>query len=173
MPSRGGGALNAYSARQPSCVTCHGSPCAAITDDGIDVYGIGGTLTGNALSLAAAQATLTNALREEDFAVGTPLAEAWSRGVQSAIDTAGLPWHVQRLGCRAEYWFCPPPRTGAEAAQGADHELDAFMHLWAINRGVLLTPFHNMALMSPFHTAADIDLHTSVFTDAVDALTGR
>ena len=45
------------------------------------------------------------------------------------------------------------------------------MHLWAINRGVLLTPFHNMALMSPFHTAGDVELHTTVFADAVAALT--
>ena len=64
---------------------------------------------------------------------------------------------MQRLGCRAEYWFCPPPRDGAEAAAAVDDELDAFMHLWALNRGVLLTPFHNMALMSPFHTPADVD----------------
>jgi glutamate-1-semialdehyde 2,1-aminomutase len=145
----------------------------ALADDGIDVSGIGGTLTGNALALAAVRATLANALREEDFAVATPLAEAWAAGVGGVIDAAGLPWHVQRLGCRAEYWFCPPPRTGAEAAAGTDHELDAFMHLWALNRGILLTPFHNMALFSPFHTAADVDRHTEVFAGAVAALTGR
>jgi glutamate-1-semialdehyde 2,1-aminomutase len=146
---------------------------AALADDGIDVSGIGGTLTGNALALAAVRATLSNALREEDFALATPLAEAWADGVDGVIRAAGLPWHVQRLGCRAEYWFCPPPRTGAEAAAGTDHELDAFMHLWAINRGILLTPFHNMALFSPFHTAADVDLHTEVFAAAVEALTAR
>jgi glutamate-1-semialdehyde 2,1-aminomutase len=144
---------------------------AAFADDGIDVSGIGGTLTGNALALAAVRATLSNALRADDFALATPLAEAWAAGVDDVIAGAGLPWHVQRLGCRAEYWFCPPPRSGAEAAAGSDHELDAFMHLWAINRGVLLTPFHNMALMSPFHTAGDVELHTTVFADAVAALT--
>jgi glutamate-1-semialdehyde 2,1-aminomutase len=143
-----------------------------LADDGIDVSGIGGTLTGNALALAAVRATLSNALRAEDFAVATPLAEAWADGVDSVISGSGLPWHVQRLGCRAEYWFCPPPRTGAEAAAGSDHALDAFMHLWAINRGVLLTPFHNMALFSPFHQRADVDLHTEVFAGAVDALVG-
>ena len=83
----------------------------------------------------------------------------------------GLDWTVQQLGCRAEYWFCPPPRDGAAAAAAVDDELDAFMHLWALNRGVLLTPFHNMALMSPAHAAADVDRHTEVFTAAVDALT--
>src|SRR5207342_3183185 len=83
----------------------------------------------------------------------------------------GLDWTVQQLGYRAEYWFCPPPRDGAAAAAAVDDELDTFMHLWALNRGVLMTPFHNMALMSPAHVEADVDRHTEVFADAVDALT--
>ena len=136
----------------------------------IDVAGVGGTLTGNALALAAVRATLSCALRAEDFAVAVPLAQRFTEGVAGVIAEAGLPWHVQRLGCRAEYWFCPPPRTGAEAAAAVDEELDAFMHLWALNRGILLTPFHNMALFSPYHRPADVDRHTEVFADAVEAL---
>jgi glutamate-1-semialdehyde 2,1-aminomutase len=141
-----------------------------LMDDSIDVSGIGGTLTGNALALAAVRATLSTTLRAEDFASMVPMATAWAAGVQATIDRAGLPWCVQQLGGRAEYWFCPPPRDGAAAAAASDHELDAFMHLWAINRGILLTPFHNMALMSPSHTMADVDRHTEVFADAVTAL---
>jgi glutamate-1-semialdehyde 2,1-aminomutase len=137
----------------------------------IDVAGVGGTLTGSALALAAVRATLSVALREEDFAVAIPLAERFTAGVAGVIEHSGLPWHVQRLGCRAEYWFCPPPRTGAEAAAAVDEELDGFMHLWAFNRGILLAPFHNMALFSPHHSEADVDRHTSVFGDAVAALT--
>ena len=136
----------------------------------IDVAGVGGTLTGNALALAAVRATLSTALREEDFAVAVPLAERFAAGVAGVIAEHELPWHVQRLGCRAEYWFCPPPRNGADAAAAVDEELEGFMHLWALNRGVLLTPFHNMALFSPHHTEADVDLHTQVFGDAVRAL---
>ena len=138
----------------------------------IDVAGVGGTLTGNALALAAVRRTLTVALRDEDFAVAIPLAERWAAGVAGVIDEFGLPWHVQRLGARAEYWFCPPPRDGAGAAAAVDEELEAFMHLWALNRGVLLTPFHNMALFSPHHTEADVDRHTDVFREAVAALLG-
>jgi glutamate-1-semialdehyde 2,1-aminomutase len=78
---------------------------------------------------------------------------------------------VQRLGGRAESWFCPPPRTGAEAAAAVDEDLEGFLHLWTLNRGVLLTPFHNMALFSPHHTVDDVDRHTSVFAEAVAALT--
>ena len=137
-----------------------------------DVSGVGGTLTANAMALSAARAALSSALREEDFAVAIPLAERFTDGVQAVIDRHGLPWNVQRLGCRAEYWFCPPPRDGAAAAAAVDEELERLMHLWALNRGVLLTPFHNMALFSPAHSEADVDRHTEVFGEAVDALRG-
>ena len=141
-----------------------------IGSSAVDVSGVGGTLTGNALAVAAVRATLSSALRDEDFAHMIPLATSWTTGVQASIDRHDLPWHVQQLGGRAEYWFCPPPRDGAAAAAAVDAELDAFMHLWAINRGILLTPFHNMALMSPFHTSADVEAHTEVFAAAVEAL---
>ena len=141
-----------------------------IGSSAVDVSGVGGTLTGNALALAAVRATLSSALRDEDFAHMIPLATAWTAGVQATIERHNLPWHVQQLGGRAEYWFCPPPRDGAAAAAAVDAELDAFMHLWAINRGILLTPFHNMALMSPHHTSADVEAHTEVFSTAVEAL---
>jgi glutamate-1-semialdehyde 2,1-aminomutase len=137
----------------------------------IDVAGVGGTLTGSALALAAIRSTLSTCLREEDFAVAVPLAERFTAGVTGVITEHGLPWHVQRLGCRAEYWFCPPPRDGAAAAAAVDDELEGFLHLWCLNRGVLLTPFHNMALFSPHHTEADVDRHTEVFGAAVTALT--
>jgi glutamate-1-semialdehyde 2,1-aminomutase len=136
----------------------------------IDVAGVGGTLTANALALTAARATLSTALRDEDFAVAVPLAERFTAGVSGVIAEHGLPWHVQRLGCRAEYWFCPPPRNGADAAAAVDDALEGFLHLWSLNRGVLLTPFHNMALFSPSHTASDVDQHTEVFAEAVAAL---
>ena len=144
---------------------------ALISDKSVDTSGVGGTLTGNALALAAVRATLSSTLRDDDFAVMIPMATAWTEGVQATIDEFSLPWNVQQLGGRAEYWFCPPPRDGAAAAAAIDAELDAFMHLWAINRGILLTPFHNMALMSPHHSMADIDRHSQVFRDAVVALT--
>jgi glutamate-1-semialdehyde 2,1-aminomutase len=137
-----------------------------------DVSGVGGTLTANALALAAARAALSSALREEDYAVAIPLAERFTVGVQGVIDRHDLPWHVQQLGCRAEYVFCPPPRDGAEAAAAVDDDLEQLMHLWALNRGVLLTPFHNMALFSPAHSEEDVDRHTEVFGEAVDALLG-
>jgi glutamate-1-semialdehyde 2,1-aminomutase len=138
--------------------------------DDVDVSGVGGTLTGNALAIAAVKATLSTALTDDDFARTIPLAVRWTDGVQAAIDAHELPWTVQRLGCRAEYWFCPAPHDGAQAAAAVDPQLDGFMHLWALNRGILLTPFHNMALLSPHHDADDVDLHTEVFAAAVEQL---
>ena len=127
-------------------------------------------MSGNALAVAAVRATLSSELLDEDFAHMIPLATAWTAGVRATIERHQLPWHVQQLGARAEYWFCPPPRDGAAAAAAVDERLDAFMHLWAMNRGILLTPFHNMALMSTHHTMADVEAHTEVFAAAVQAL---
>lgn len=139
----------------------------------LDVSGVGGTLAGNAVSMAAVRATLTHSLQPQQFADAMKLAVSWTEGVRRAFEARGLPWCVQRLGSRAEYWFCLPPTTGAAAAAAMDEDLDKYMHLFCLNRGILMTPFHNMALFSPYHTQADVDHHTRVFTEAVNALTGH
>ena len=137
---------------------------AAVEEEVSDVGGVGGTLAANVLSLAAMRATLGEVLTDEAFARMIALGERFEAGVAGAIERHGLPWHVTRLGCRVEYLFRPErPRTGAEAAAGGDAELDRLAHLWALNRGILLTPFHNMALMCPATTEADVDRHTDVF----------
>ena len=138
-----------------------------------DVGGIGGTLAGNALSLAAMRATLTKVLTKEAFERMIPLAERWTAGVAKAIADAELPWHVTRLGCRAEYLFgAEKPKDGTQAHDAMDFELERFMHLYAMNRGILLTPFHNMALMSPQTEAEDVERHTKVFREAVKEISG-
>jgi glutamate-1-semialdehyde 2,1-aminomutase len=145
----------------------------ATVRDLADVGGIGGTLAGNALSLAAMRATLGEVLTDEAFEGMIGLGERFESGVQQVIASRGLPFHVTRLGCRVEYLFRPDPaRNGSEAAAGQDHELDALIHLYLLNRGILITPFHNMALMSPATTAEDVDRHTEVFDRAADELTG-
>jgi glutamate-1-semialdehyde 2,1-aminomutase len=144
----------------------------AVPEREADVGGIGGTLAANVLSLAAMRATLGEVLTEEAFAGMIELGARFEAGVQQVIDAHSLPWHVVRLGCRVEYLFRPEPaRTGAEAAAGGDEALDRFIHLYALNRGILLTPFHNMALMSPATTEADVDRHTEVFDAAASELT--
>ena len=145
---------------------------ARIHLDDCDVGGIGGTLAGNALSLAAMRATLEYILTPAAFEHMISLAKRFADAVGENIRAAGLPWNVIRLGARAEYTFASKaPRNGGESAAAADFELERLLHLYALNRGVLLTPFHNMALMCPATTEADIDAHTKVFASAAAELT--
>jgi glutamate-1-semialdehyde aminotransferase len=137
----------------------------------VDVGGIGGTLAGNALSLAAMRATLEHILTPAAFAHMIPLANRFADAVANQIRASGLAWNVARLGARAEYTFAPhAPCNGGQSAATADFELERFLHLYTLNRGVLLTPFHNMALMCPATTEADIDLHTQIFAEATREL---
>ncbi|HEY8466531.1 MAG TPA: aspartate aminotransferase family protein [Solirubrobacterales bacterium] len=136
-----------------------------------DTGGVGGTLAGNALSLAAVRATLEHVLTEEAYERMIPLATRFREGVEDVIARHGLPWNVTQLGARAEYRFEPEPaRNGTEAHAAADPELERYLHLHALNRGVMLTPFHNMALMSPFTSEDDVDEHTRVLEEAVTDL---
>ncbi len=136
-----------------------------------DTGGIGGTLSGNALSLAAMRTTLAKVLTPEAFERMIPLAQMWTQGVADAIAEYQVPWSVTQLGCRAEYLFSPTaPKNGTEAHDAMDFELERFLHLYCMNRGILLTPFHNMALMSPATAKEDVDQHTRVFREAVSQL---
>jgi glutamate-1-semialdehyde 2,1-aminomutase len=146
---------------------------ARLNVDDADVGGIGGTLAGNALSIAAMKATLQYVLTNEFYSKAIQLQEKFTEGVEIVIKEFDLPWIVKRLGNRSEYWFRPtPPRNGGEAFAAIDHELDRYMHLFALNRGILMTPFHNMALISPEITEADVDYHAKVFREAVSSLFG-
>ena len=130
----------------------------------IDTGGIGGTLAGNALSLASMRATLTQVLTQENFDRMIDLGTRWSDGVDASIKEFDLPWTVNRLGARGEYMFATEaPTTGAEANAAGDFELEQYIHLRMLNDGFLITPFHNMALMCPETTAADVDAHTKAF----------
>ncbi|WP_088288942.1 transaminase [Kineosporia sp. A_224] len=141
--------------------------------DLVDVGGVGGTLAGNALSVSAMRATLEQVLTPEAFDGMIALATRFTEGVQATIDRTGVAWSVQQLGARSEYRFASPaPTTGTASAESADDELDEYVHLFMANRGVLITPFHNMALMCPTTTTDDVDRHTEVFAACVDELVG-
>jgi glutamate-1-semialdehyde 2,1-aminomutase len=140
----------------------------------IDTGGIGGTLAGNALSLAAMRATLTEVLTEENFKKMIALGNRWCDGVDAAIKEFGLNWHCNRLGARGEYLFqSKAARTGREAAAAGDFELEQYIHLRLLNDGFLLTPFHNMALMSPYTTEKDVDAHSVAFRAMCSELIGN
>ena len=142
--------------------------------DQSDVGGIGGTLAGNALSIAAMRATLADVLTPAMYARCNSLADRYEAGVLDVIREFDLPWIVKRLGFRVEYWFrASPPRNGGEANAAVDSELDRYMHLFALNRGILMTPFHNMALIASDTTETDVKTHNEVFRAAVETLFGN
>jgi glutamate-1-semialdehyde 2,1-aminomutase len=130
----------------------------------IDTGGIGGTLAGNALSLASMRATLSEVLTQKNFDHMITLGTRWSDGVDGAIKEFDLPWTCNRLGARGEYMFGKTaPVTGADANKAGDFELEQYIHLRMLNDGFLITPFHNMALMCPDTSEADVDAHTHAF----------
>ncbi len=139
--------------------------------DDCDTSGIGGTLAGNALSIAAMRATLQHVLTDQSYEKTISLCDRFVEGVEKAIARHRLPWIVKQLGCRAEYWFRQTaPQNGGQAAAAVDAELDRYMHLSALNQGILMTPFHNMALMSPATTPHDVDKHTKAFEQSISKL---
>jgi glutamate-1-semialdehyde 2,1-aminomutase len=136
-----------------------------------DESGVGGTLSGNALQVAAMKATLQKVFTERNFKKMMPLALEFCDGIERVIKSVTLPWQVTRLGIRIEYSFMPDaPRNAAEVDAHQDADLEKLMHLMALNRGILMTPFHNMALISPFTTKSDVRMHTEVFRESVAAL---
>ncbi|GIF42153.1 glutamate-1-semialdehyde 2,1-aminomutase [Actinoplanes xinjiangensis] len=140
--------------------------------DLVDMGGVGGTLAGNPVSMAATRATLQEVLTDAAFATMIETASAFADGLIRIIEGYGLPWSVSRLGARVEYRFASPaPRNGTESAATANAELEDFLHLYLANRGVLLTPFHNMALMCPETSLADVARHHEIFDAALKELT--
>ena len=114
------------------------------------------------------RAVLSEVLTEKFYDKNIPLAARFNEGVQGVIDKYDLPWNTTQLGCRTEYWFRKEPaQNGGQAEAAVDFELDQYMHLASLNRGILMTPFHNMALITAETSQADIDKHTAVFEEIV------
>jgi len=139
--------------------------------DLVDMGGVGGTLAGNPLQVAAMRATLEQVLTEDAFKYMIDLATVFTDGVNELFEKYELPWAINQLGTRAEYRFARPyPKNGTEAFNAADAELEDYLHVYLANRGIMLTPFHNMALMCPTTTLADVEKHNQVFEEAIKEL---
>jgi glutamate-1-semialdehyde 2,1-aminomutase len=163
----GGIPIGAYGLSEELAGELESSPDVDLVDTG----GVGGTLAGNALSIDAARATLSEVLTEAAFEAMIERADRYTAGVREVIERAGVAWSVVQLGARSEYRFASPaPSTGSASAAAGDGTLEDYLHTYLANRGVLITPFHNMALMSPVTTDADVDRHTAAFAAAVAEL---
>jgi glutamate-1-semialdehyde 2,1-aminomutase len=138
------------------------------------VVGIGGTLSGNALSLRAVRVMLEKVITEENYEHMFKVASHLESGIRKSIEKYGLPWHVTRMGARVEYGHTSQPRrTAREVEETTDSELEQLLHLYCLNRGVMITPFHNMMLTSPATTNADVDRHNRIFDDCIRELTSE
>jgi glutamate-1-semialdehyde 2,1-aminomutase len=135
--------------------------------------GIGTTLAANMLALAAMRANLGEVMTSEAYAAMLPLARTLADGLRAAIAHHGLPWCVTQVGARCEFQFAPaPPRNGSEAAAIGDSELEHIVHLYLLNRGVLITPFHNMMLVCPQTGRDDVERLLAAFDDCLTELVG-
>lgn len=148
-------------------------------------FGFGGTLSGNATAMAGIRAAFEHVLNDETFGRMVSLAKRMEEGLTAILREYALPWYVARIGCRVEFRFLPrPPKNGSEAlfaevdynavdlvTEGLTGPLDALIHVFCANRGILLTPVHEMALVGPTATAADVDHYVGAIRDLVAALT--
>ena len=120
--------------------------------------GMGTTLSANAFAMHAMRANLKNVMTDDAYAHMIPLAERLRAGLERVIAARRLTWSVTQIGARCEFQFCAnPPRTGRQAEAAFHDALERCIHLALLNRGVMITPFHNMTLICPETQAADVD----------------
>jgi glutamate-1-semialdehyde 2,1-aminomutase len=129
--------------------------------------GIGTTLAANPLAIAALHASLTSLHAADAYQRMEQGAERLASGIEVLLRRHGIAWLVSRVGARLEFGPGPAPRNGRESMAAIDHELEAALHLLLLNRGFLLTPFHNMMLVSPVTTTAQIDAFLAAFDAAL------
>jgi len=130
--------------------------------------GIGTTLSANMFAMAAMRANLEEVMTEAAYQHMFTLAAQLANGLREIIARHQLPWCVTQIGARTEFQFTPSaPRNGTEAQAAMDAELEQAIHLYLLNRGLLITPFHNMLLVCPDTTAADVIRLLSIFDDCL------
>lgn len=136
--------------------------------------GIGTTLSGNMMTLAAMHATLTEVATPAAYEHMLTLAATLEQGLNTLLERHTLPWCITRIGARLELQFCPSAPVNAKEARAAQHDdLEHAIHLYLLNRGVLLTPFHNMMLVCPETRQTDLDTLLKVLDECLTALTAK
>jgi len=134
--------------------------------------GFGGTLAGAALAVAAVRAALTSILTPANFDRMHARADQLATEARQVIAEYDLPWHVTQIGARTEYMFCrQPPRNADEVLAASDNDLEVLLHAFFLNRGVLITPFHNMCLVCPATTEEEVGRHTGALREFAQLLT--
>lgn len=133
--------------------------------------GIGTTLSGNMITMSLLATNLTKVATPAAFDKILAQQSKLSDGLRDIISTYNLPWNVTQLGARSEFQFCvDSPRNGTQAEAAMDAELEQAIHLYLLNRGVMITPFHNMTLVCPDTSDADIARFLQAFDGCVQEL---
>jgi glutamate-1-semialdehyde 2,1-aminomutase len=133
--------------------------------------GIGTTLSANALAISAMHAMLGQVMTHDAYAQMQTRARQLVKGLEEVIFRHRLPWHMVQVGARVEFVCAERPSTnGSEARAAMHHRLEAAIHLYLANRGILLAPFHNMMLLSPVTTSEQVDRLVHMLNDAVTEL---
>ncbi|HXC60696.1 MAG TPA: transaminase [Steroidobacteraceae bacterium] len=130
--------------------------------------GVGTTLSANPLALAALAASLAELMTPANYQRMAQRAMQLSEGIEMLFRRHALGWQVSRVGARLEFGAAPAPRTGRQSLAAIDHPLLGALHLYLLNRGFLLTPFHNMMLCSPVTTPAQVEAFLNTFDAALD-----
>lgn len=133
--------------------------------------GMGTTLSANMFTMRAIKANLDQVMTADAYATMIPKAEYLAQRLREIIQAESMPWCITQMGARVEFQFCPtPPRTGREAEQAFDDALEQCIHLYLLNRGVMITPFHNMMLCCPDTTTEDIDALVNALHEFIQEL---
>lgn len=144
---------------------------ASETSSGHGHSGMGTTLSANALAMHCMRVNLEQVMTPAAYQHMLPLAARLAAGLRGLIGKHGLNWSVTELGARCEFQFCATsPKTGAEAEAAFHDSLQMALHLYLINRGILITPFHNMTLCCPDTTAADVDTLLATLDEGLSEL---
>ncbi len=144
---------------------------ASETSSGHGHSGMGTTLSANALAMHCMRVNLEEVMTQAAYDHMLSLSARLAEGLRGLISKHGLNWSVTELGARCEFQFCAtPPKTGAEAEAAFHDNLQMALHLYLINRGILITPFHNMTLCTPHTTAADVDKLIATLDDGLSEL---
>ncbi|WP_303699466.1 aspartate aminotransferase family protein [Pseudomonas aeruginosa] len=133
--------------------------------------GMGTTLSGNALAMHCLRANLEEVASDAAYAHMLALAERLAEGLRGLFARLRLPWSVTQLGARCEFQFCAhPPKNGVEAEAAFHDSLEQALHLYLINRGILITPFHNMMLCAPQTTEEDVERLLRILGEGLEEL---